>query len=156
MLLHFFVVTASDKAVSVYHIRSGFKKDENRVVAEKIALRGESSVLVGNSLTSVMVAISSYIIFYSPEKRGERLYRNPFQIDIANWLRFSAPIVALFQNKDTAMTCFATEHPHPADLRWQKDTMSVLASVGRDHPWIEICCEEEHSLIPRPSSAMIR
>jgi len=125
-LLHkFYAVTQN----SVYLVTD--KRDKNLVpLVKKIALKGESKILVGDRpKEGSLVGISRFgIILYNDIKR-----RDP-ELNMALWGGKSSPITALFLNRKQALACLNSEYLQMCDCRWQRQTKKVNKAIGKDHP----------------------
>ena len=134
-LEEFFAVTKT----SVYRVSS--QKDEKGFpVVEKIALRGESAVPVGGRLHNghlvgiMKTEINLYYEDYSPFSGRREQPQRPEEVNIHYWGGHTSPIVALFLNKEEAMSCFNSENQKNCDPRWRKQTEETLGAIGDNHP----------------------
>lgn len=129
MIKRFYAVTAyngnkAPKSASVYEVRI----ENNEAIVQKIALKGKSSLKVGDRLDKgsvVAVSHSSGLQRYTPHK-GLRM-------DDVNTINFgggSAPIVALFSRIDSAIRCLQKEELKNWDKRFKKSTEKVLRKIG--------------------------
>ena len=131
--MKFFAVTMT----SVYLV-SDDKDENNYPIVEKIALRGQSRVPVGERLKGgnlVGVTSEGIILYYEehPSHPGEP-YQDPGEVNIRFWGGHTSPIIALFLDKDEAMSCFNENNLRAGDSRWRKQTQEVLDSIGKNHP----------------------
>jgi hypothetical protein len=131
--MEFFAITTT----SVYSVKD--QKDEKGIpIVEKIALKGESKISVGQRLNggSYVGITPEGIILYDedhPRNIG-RLRQKPEEVNIAFYGGRTSPIVALFLSKDKSMVCFNSEGLKPSDSRWEKETKEVLRSIGDNNP----------------------
>ncbi len=138
VLQEFFAVTMT----SVYHV-SATKDERSQPIVEKIALRGESAIGIGNRLTGGSVVgitrlgILLYLEDYSPYSDHKRLQR-PEEVNTTYWGGMTSSIVALFLDKDEALACFSELADciclTKCDPQWQKQTEAVLVAIGNEHP----------------------
>lgn len=128
--MKFFAVTET----SVYSVSD--ERDENGVpIVEKIALRGESKVAVGQRLSGGQyVGVTPEGIIFYDQDHPRNSPQKPEYVNIMFYGGHTSPIVALFLDKEEAMRCYNSENPEPSDLRWQKETKEVLDAIGENHP----------------------
>ena len=137
MLREFFAVTRT----SVYHVMAG------KPAAEKIAMKRESSVVIGDTLQNgTMIAICTLLISYIPEGkdphvRGDEsvFQREIEKVDPIYWGGHSSAIVALFKTKDGALACFKIENLRMCDSRFEDETLAVCKAIGDEHPDFYVC-----------------
>lgn len=127
--MKFFAVTET----SVYSVSD--ERDEKGVpIVEKIALRGESKVAIGQRLSGgqYVGVTPEGIIFYDQDH-----LRNPPQkpeyVNIAFYGGHTSLIVALFLDKEEAMKCHNSKDHKPSDSRWEDKTKEVLNAIGDNH-----------------------
>ncbi|HDZ54643.1 MAG TPA: hypothetical protein ENI19_03185 [Candidatus Nealsonbacteria bacterium] len=131
--MEFFAVTTT----SVYLVKD--EKDEEGIpIIEKIVLRGESKISVGQRLKNgryVGITPCGIILYDEDHPRGiERSPQKPEEVNIAFYGGKTTPIIALFLSKDKATTCLDSEDLEPSDSRWENETREVLNSIGNNHP----------------------
>lgn len=143
----FFAVTET----SVYHVRT--KGDDGEPCVVKIALRGNSSIPVGQRLSKTqMISIGKQIIGYIPEKYGSLHQLTGVERDISRvnttfWGGNTSFVVALFENEADAMKCFDSSDLKPCDSRWIGQTKRVLELIGENHP-VFFIPHDDLTLIP--------
>ena len=149
MLQEFFAVTRT----SLYHVRA--KSEDGLPSAIKIALYGDSSILVGHKLmySSQMIAVGNRIMGYIPEKYGAThplvgIERDFHLINTRYWGESTSGVVALFTEKESAMQCFDEHSSEICDPRWIEDTRKVLDLIGDEHP-VFFLPRDDWSLIAR-------
>ncbi len=127
--MEFFAVTET----SVYSVRD--ERDEDGVpIVEKIALRGESKVAVGQKLKGGRyVGVTPEGIIFYDQDHPKNPPQKPEYVNIAFYGGHTSPIVALFLNKEEAMRCYDSEDRQPSDPRWQDKTKEVLDTIGEDN-----------------------
>ena len=128
-LKRFYVVTIT----SLYEV--GAMGEDGRPFARKIALKGESAIEVGATLSDSMLAITPWLQFYDPEEKM-MLFSN---VAIRRWGMRTSDIVALFRTKKKAQKCFSASDKKPCDIRWREDTTEVVGMIAEDHPTIMVC-----------------
>lgn len=151
MISEFFAVTVT----SVYHIRER-AGDEYGGSARKIALKGESRLLIGAMLeqgNGRLIAIGRSLLAYLPERYGRMntrtgYEREPAQVNSEWHEGKSSPIIALFAGQEEAMRCFESEDLQPADERWLDSTKKILEKIGDDHPVFVISHQHGNCLLP--------
>lgn len=124
----FYAVTKT----SVYHVKD--ERDEHGCpIIEKIALRGESRVGVGERLRGgYRVAVTKIGIFpYVPDPHDGDA---PESVNTICWGDRSSPLTGLFLRKEDAMACFGSENLVAYDKRWQRETEKVMNAIGGKHP----------------------
>lgn len=134
VLPEFFAVTLT----SLYRVRHAGAADAEVV---KIALRGKSSIAVGERLNTspMMVAVCQSLQMFIPERYGlmhplAGIQREVAMVNTRYWGGCSSAIVALFFDEKDARTCLASDALVAADLRWVDSTRAVLAAIGDNHP----------------------
>jgi len=124
---------------------------QNRLpVAEKVAMRGESSVAVGACLGNdyPRLSIGRQLIWFIPEGGGMTSLQ--FDVGLVNtryWGPHTSEVVALFLEEGSARECFQTGDCYPADSRWHKQTKEVLEAICSDHTTLSVCHAREMSLL---------
>ncbi len=120
MLKKFYAVTQT----SIYEV----KDTEDGPRATKIALRGDSAIVVGEYLKyGNMLSVGHNLIMYPTETRRE--------LSIWGiWGGHSSPVVALTLKKSGAEKCLASGTTKICDPDWAKHTKAVLRAIGNDHP----------------------
>src|SRR3990172_1352693 len=110
--MEFFAVTTT----SVYWITDQ-REGNGAPIVEKIILRGESRISVGQRLANgsyVGITPSGIILYDEDHPRGsDRPRQKPEEVNIAFHGGRTSPIIALFLNKDRAMVCFNSEGLEP-------------------------------------------
>lgn len=145
----FFAVTTT----SLYRVKA-FGEDGHYPCAEKLALNGDSKVLVGATLKGgTMLAVAKHLQFYFPEAHSMLSPQTKYvrELELVNnmwWEGGTSLIVALFLKEEDARDCFAQQELLPCDKRWIKKTKEVLERIGEDHSTISICHYRDLSLIP--------
>ena len=123
---------------SVYLVTD--QKDEKNIpIVEKIALKGESRISVGQRLAGgsyAGIAPDGIILYDEDHPREPR--QKPEEVNIAFYGGRTSPIVALFLNKDRAMACFNSADLKPSDPRWEDETREVLNSIGDNNPVLTV------------------
>jgi len=151
LLNEFYAVTKT----SVYHVKAHSPWVAS---ATKIALRGESQVAVGQDIAEGgMIAIGKGLQAYIPEKYGMShpltgFERNPLNINTRYWGWSSSWIVALFKEKEEAMSCFNDTGQQKCDPRWIDSTKQVIKEIGDGHPSFFVFKGNEHDLL-QPQAA---
>jgi hypothetical protein len=141
-LKEFFAVTTT----SLYRVVA-FGKD-NYPYAEKLALHGNSKVLVGSILKGdPMLAVAKNLQFFYPHRNA----RDVAFVNNAYWGAGTSLIVALFLNEKEARDCFEGSNLLPCDERWIKQTKEVLEKIGDNHPNLSVCHWRDDSLMPIPN-----
>lgn len=114
---------------SIYLVKDQRDEKGNPVV-EKIALKGESEISVGERLTggrTVGITPEGIVLY------DGRPHQKPEQVNIAHYGGKTSPIVALFLNEDEAITCFNSEELKPSDPMWEEKTKEALDSIGNNN-----------------------
>ena len=145
MIHQFYAVTNT----SVYFVKDKEKNGPNPF-ARKIALKGESAILVGEDLEgAMMIAITKQLQAYIPEGGGMTSFQRRIEgVNTRYWGGHSSNIIALFTSKKKAMECFHSEDLVDCDSRWIEDTKRVLRLIGDNHPTFEVCHWGDLALIP--------
>lgn len=144
----FFAVTVT----SVYRVVAD--NGQGHPFAEKIALKGESKLLVGHKIQDgMMIAIARCLQAYIPEGHSTvssqtSVERRLEQVNTMWWRTGTSPIVALFLSEEDARTCFEQLDLVPCDPRWLDQTKEVIVAVGEEHPTITVCHYPDLALIP--------
>jgi hypothetical protein len=147
ILAQFFAVTIT----SIYKVVA--IDEHHQPYAEKIALRGKSSMPVGSKIDNgSMIAICHRLQIFIPEGHGlmsplTSYERHIESVNTRYWGGGTTPIVALFLTEEEARQCFAEPNPEPCDKRWLDSTKKVLQMVGEDHPTITVCHYPDMALI---------
>lgn len=135
MLEEFFAVTRT----SVYHVKA--ESEDGAPSATKIALRGNSVVLVGQKLwrSDGMILVGKRLIGYIPEEHGATsplvgVERDFNRVSSRWWGEGTSSVIALFAKENEAMQCFNESDLEPCDPRWVEQTRQVLNAIGDDHP----------------------
>ena len=146
MLSEFYAVTKT----SVYHVNSR-NEEENAPYLEKIAIRGESEIAVGEKLQyGYMVALTGIgIILYVPEGGGITSHQRRIE-EVNNrwWGPNTSPVVALFLNKEDALRCNKQPGLIRCDPRWIDSTLEVVHAIGAEHPVFEVCAYDSLAFLP--------
>lgn len=146
--MEFFAVTTT----SVYRVSD--EKDEDGIpIVEKIALKGQSKILVGGRLKNgYLVGISrDRICLYQDEEMSPYASINkehPRPLEEVNtffWGGTTSPIIALFFKKDEALKCLNSPDLKYCDPRWKEQTKEVLATIGNNHP-VFILSKKEYAI----------
>jgi hypothetical protein len=137
MLETFFVVTTT----SLYRVLARDPAAHGGPSAEKIALRTESKLKVGDKLSGGdMLSIGKRLISFIPEGGGTTsLQRRIEMVNVTYHLKQSSSIVALFLTEEAARVCFATGSQTPGDSHWRADTEAVMSLLDDKHPTISVC-----------------
>jgi len=125
----FYAVTRT----SVYRV-SDERDEKGFPIVEKVALKGESPVSVGERLKnghSVGIMKTGIVLYDYWHKEHNR---RPEMINTAHWGGETTPITGLFLRKKEAMKCLLAEDLQMCDKRWQQETEEVLRAIGDDHP----------------------
>lgn len=139
MLKKFYAVTQT----SLYEVDCD-PKGENTPLATKIALRGDSSIVVGEFLKhGTMLSVGEQLIMFVPEGHGWFSPMTSYERDLSNvnsqwWGGHSSPIVGLFLKKKDAERCFASGSAKFCDPDWIEQTKAVLRAIGNDHPKVSM------------------
>jgi hypothetical protein len=147
-LKEFFAVTET----SLYRVVA-FGEDGRYPCAEKLALKGDSKVLVGATLKGgSMLAIAKHLQFYFPEAHSILSPQTKYvrELELVNnwwWQGGTSLIIALFLKEKDARDCFAQQELLPCDVRWIDKTKEVLEKIGENHPTISICHWHDLSLM---------
>lgn len=146
MIHQFYAVTMT----SVYFVKDRRCKDNPCPFARKIALKGESKLLVGAELENgTMIAIIKQLQAYIPEGGGLTSFQRRIEdVNTRYWGGHSSYIVALFTTKKKAMRCFAHSDLQPCDQHWIEETKQVISKIGKDHPSFEVCRWGDLALLP--------
>jgi hypothetical protein len=144
MLTQFFAVTVCTSSGSLYHVSKIFETSLGSVAAKKIAIRGQSSIPVGEKFEGGMIAICKQLIAYTPN--GSKQIDN---VDKEHWGSYSAPIVALFLSEEKAQECFKDEQNSIAcDQRWRIETEAVIKAIGFNNPHFSVGRKPDLQLLP--------
>ena len=132
VLHEFFAVTIT----SVYRVTDQ-KEEHDWPIVEKIELKGQSKIPVGGRLLNGhFIGITPDRIFLydedHPRSDGKRL--DPLRVNTAFWGGGTSPIVALFLNKEEAISCLKADNLRQCDARWRKQTGETLKVIGKEHP----------------------
>lgn len=127
-LHEFYAVTISG---SLYRVSDKLDTQTFSPIVEKIGLKGESRIAVGERLTGgSMVGLTKYgLQMYSPDSHS----RIPSLINNKMFGGKSSPIVALFLDKDDAEKCLYSPSLQEFDPRWIDSTCEVLRKINNDH-----------------------
>jgi len=127
----FFAVTKT----SAYRVES--EKDENRdPIVEKIALRGESRVQVGECLHNgdfVGIMKGGLVLYLEDHPKSGRIQK-PEEVNTAFWGGHTSAIIGLFLRVEGAMICHDSKNLEICDPRWRKETEETLRAIGNSHP----------------------
>ncbi len=136
MLHQFYAVTLT----SIYLV--GDKKENSPYpFAQKIALKGESGIPVGNELENgTMIAIAKQLQAYIPEGGGLTSFERRLEmVNTRYWGGHSSYIVALFKTEKEAEECLGQDNLQPCDNRWVEKTKEIIEEIGENHPAFEVC-----------------
>ncbi len=124
MLKKFYAVTQT----SIYEVRD----TKDGPLAKKIALRGDSAIVVGEYLEhGNMLSVGHNLIMYPVVDRAE--------LSIwGTWGGHSSPVVALTLKKSDAEKCFKSGSTKICDPDWTSHTKAVLRAIDKDHPHFTI------------------
>lgn len=138
MLTEFYAVTiwTRPKSVSLYHVTTKEEDGRWQVTIEKIGLRGESRVAVGQKFPQG-----------SPLFIGINLRLRTFANGVK--LIHTSPIAALFLDRERANACFSAEEVGTCDPLWLLDTEAVLAAIGEDSEVFKVVKDPDDSLLGR-------
>lgn len=139
-LEEFFVVTET----STYRVACFGAGDSPYPYAEKIAVHGESEVLVGHKISGQMIAVAKFLQCFTPEGHGAispltSVERRLEMVNTRWWGAGTSKIIALFLTSAEAEACTSQSDLEPCDLRWLEQTKITLAAIGENHPMISIC-----------------
>lgn len=134
---------------SVYRVEYDEKKKQAK--ATKVALKGESKIKIGKTMSGPMLAVARWLQFYIPEGGGITSYeRKVEKVNTGHWLDNTSNVVALFFEEVEAKDCLLIyDNLLPCDPRWLDSTKKVIDAIGREHPVFEICEYEGLRLLPQ-------
>ncbi len=149
MLERFFAVTTT----SIYEVNDGGGVRHLPVV-KKIALRGRSDIIVGGTLEAAgMVSVGSQIITFIPQAISSVTTGDPCvqrELGLVN-PRYrggnTSSVVALFLTEAEARSCLDQNSDVVCDPRWLKQTETVIAAIGDNHPKFSVSHTPELALI---------
>jgi hypothetical protein len=145
MLHQFYAVTLT----SIYFVKDRRSKDDPCPFARKVALKGESSIPIGEELANgTMIAITKQLQAYIPEGGGMTSFQRRIEdVNTRYWGGNSSNIVALFTNRKKAAKCFLQDDLQSCDPRWIEETKKVIEKIGEGHPAFEVCKWHDLTLI---------
>ncbi len=131
----FYAVTKT----SVYKIEGRRNEESGEADVQKIALRGESRVGVGERLRNgdfVGIMKMGIVLYRENNPQSGGMIQPPEAVPF--WGGHTSPIIGLFLRLEEAITCHNSPEKRTCDPRWRKQTEETLQEIGENHPVLRV------------------